>query len=187
MSDNSILDDYSVSSGKRLSTLTVSKSAPQVFVDVHGNSTESVQNIETSYVVPTVKPGIRFLYYIVELVVFMMFSGTVSELIYSEFLDLNHGMVEVLSYVNIFLYYFISEATLGSTIIKELFGYTVINDFAQKITPKEAALRSLSRYVPFEAFSCLGNPSWGWHDKWTKTYVVKKSEVKNIQLTLNKN
>lgn len=187
MSDESIIDDFSVSSGKRLSTLTISKSAPQVFVDAHGFRTESIKNINIPYVVPTAKPGIRFLYFIVDLIISSMLIGVISEGILNQLLNLNHGIREVAEYFQLFLYYFVFEATLGSSVAKEIFGYTVINDFGQKVTTKEAALRSVIRYVPFEFFSCLGDPSWGWHDKWTKTYVVKKSEVKNIQLLLNKN
>ncbi|MFN8417336.1 MAG: RDD family protein [Cytophagaceae bacterium] len=187
MSDESIIDDFSVSSGKRLSTLTISKSAPQVFVDAHGNATESIKDIKIPYVVPTVNAGMRFLYYIIELILFIFISGILSEVVFVELLGLNHLVSEMLSYTHLFLYYFVLESTLGSSIIKEVFGYTVINDFAQKISMQEAAIRAISRYVPFEAFSCLGSPSWGWHDKWAKTYVVKKSDVKNIQLALNKN
>jgi uncharacterized RDD family membrane protein YckC len=184
MSDDSIIDDFSVPSGKRLSTLTISKSASQVLVDVHGNPTKTIKNIKIPYVVPTVTPGIRFLYYLVELFVISNISIT---LIISSIYLLHPIFPLMLYFFGLFLYYFISEAIGSTTIVKAIFGYTVINDFGQKITLKEAALRSLSRYVPFETFSCLGSPSWGWHDKWTKTYVVKKSEVKNIQLALNKN
>lgn len=46
---------------------------------------------------------------------------------------------------------------------------------AEDLSPiswKDAAIRSLSRLVPIEPFSALGNAPW--HDKWSKTTVIKK-------------
>ncbi|MBD79952.1 MAG: hypothetical protein CL840_13650 [Crocinitomicaceae bacterium] len=48
-------------------------------------------------------------------------------------------------------------------------------------TTKSVILRTAARYIPFEAFSCLGQPSWGWHDQWTKTYVIKKSDLEKLK------
>lgn len=43
-------------------------------------------------------------------------------------------------------------------------------------------LRTISRYVPFEAFSCFGER--GWHDTWSKTYVVKRTERNELKKLL---
>lgn len=40
------------------------------------------------------------------------------------------------------------------------------------INARTALLRSLCRIVPFEPFSAFGNPSFPWHDTWTKSMVV---------------
>ena len=41
------------------------------------------------------------------------------------------------------------------------------------INARTALLRSLCRIVPFEPLSALGNPSYPWHDTWTKSMVVE--------------
>ncbi len=38
-------------------------------------------------------------------------------------------------------------------------------------------VRTFVRLIPFEIFSFLNSPSWGWHDKWSKTYVIQSSDV----------
>ncbi len=89
--------------------------------------------------------------------------------------------VTIISYIVgfgvMFLYYFISEATTQRTIGKFFTGTIVVNQSGEKPTSKQIAIRSVSRLVPFEAFSFFGE--MGWHDKWSETYVVKKKDLIN--------
>ena len=66
----------------------------------------------------------------------------------------------------------------GKSLGKLITGTRAVKEDGSPITAKDALLRGLSRMVPFEAFSALGSPSYPWHDKWAKTYVIdeKKSE-----------
>jgi len=67
--------------------------------------------------------------------------------------------------------------TGGKSIGKYITGTRAVNEDGTKISFKTALLRSLSRSVPFEAFSALAsNPPNPWHDRWTKTCVVDESE-----------
>jgi uncharacterized RDD family membrane protein YckC len=67
--------------------------------------------------------------------------------------------------------------TGGKTIAKFMNGTRAVNEDGTRITFKTALLRSLSRMVPFEAFSALGaNPPYPWHDRWTRTYVIDESQ-----------
>jgi len=72
--------------------------------------------------------------------------------------------------------YILYHASGGKRFIKTLgkvFTNTrAINDDGSRISPKTAFLRCFSRFVPFEAFSALGNPSYPWHDRWTHTMVI---------------
>lgn len=73
--------------------------------------------------------------------------------------------------LNYLLYYTICEkAFKGYTLGKLLTGSRAIRVDGGELTFKDAFLRSLSRLVPFEAFSGFGTP---WHDTWTKTTVIK--------------
>lgn len=74
-----------------------------------------------------------------------------------------------------FGYYCIFEVMFASTPGKMILGRIVIDEYALKPEPGTIVIRTLSRLVPFEAFSCLGER--GWHDRWSKTFVVDKQEA----------
>ena len=74
--------------------------------------------------------------------------------------------------VNYLIYYTICEkAFKGYTLGKLITGTRAIREDGNELTFKDALLRSLSRLVPFEAFSAFGG--YPWHDSWTKTKVIK--------------
>lgn len=73
-------------------------------------------------------------------------------------------------------YYTLMEGTTGTTIGKLLTGTLVVDEAGRRISFLQASLRSLSRVVPFEAFSVLfadDEDPRGWHDRWPKTRVVR--------------
>jgi uncharacterized RDD family membrane protein YckC len=75
------------------------------------------------------------------------------------------------------VYYTLMESTTGTTIGKLLTGTRVVDEAGRPITFGQALLRSLSRIVPFEAFSILladDDDPRGWHDRWPRTRVVLK-------------
>ncbi|MEM9990644.1 MAG: RDD family protein [Bacteroidota bacterium] len=72
-------------------------------------------------------------------------------------------------------YYILSEYFLeGKTAGKYLTRTKAIRLDGQKMDFGTTLLRSLVRLVPFEAFSFLGPRPTGWHDRWTKTVVIKE-------------
>lgn len=78
----------------------------------------------------------------------------------------------LLGYFNFLIYYtFCERAFKGYTLGKLITGTRAIRNDGQELTFKDAILRSLSRIVPFEIFSGLGDRPW--HDSWTRTSVVK--------------
>jgi len=93
------------------------------------------------------------------------------------------GLIFLLSYP---LYYMLAEYKFQQTLGKMLTKSIVINEFAEAPSLSTCLLRTLIRFVPFEGFSCLGSPSRGWHDRWTKTYVVHKDEVPKLKALLIK-
>ena len=75
-------------------------------------------------------------------------------------------------FFNYLIYYtFCEKAFRGYTLGKLITGTRAVRDDGQELSLKDALLRSLSRLVPFEAFSGFGDRPW--HDSWTKTTVVK--------------
>ena len=74
--------------------------------------------------------------------------------------------------VNYLIYYTFCEKVFnGVTLGKLITGTKAIRQDGLALTWKDAFMRSLSRLVPFEPFSALGN--WPWHDRWTNTMVIK--------------
>lgn len=70
------------------------------------------------------------------------------------------------------IYYVIIEGLTSKSIGKMITKTMVVDENGNKIRFEKALYRSLSRLVPFDAFSFLSTPSRGWHDSWTDTYVV---------------
>lgn len=58
----------------------------------------------------------------------------------------------------------------GRTIGKMITGTQAVTINGEQLTMQKAWLRALSRIVPFEPFSGLGDAPW--HDKWTQTTVI---------------
>jgi uncharacterized RDD family membrane protein YckC len=71
-------------------------------------------------------------------------------------------------------YYMFMESVFGCTIGKLVTGTRVVNKNGKTPDTYTIFLRSLSRLVPFEAFSFLGADARGWHDRWTDTWVINK-------------
>ena len=78
------------------------------------------------------------------------------------------------------LYYFIFEFAMQASPAKALLGRIVVDEYGNKPTAKQFFIRSISRVVPFEAFSCLS--PLGWHDNWSNTFVIRKKDLKELKL-----
>ncbi|WP_051349407.1 RDD family protein [Chryseobacterium gregarium] len=92
-----------------------------------------------------------------------------------------------------FFYFFGMEYFTGKTFAKFITATEVISIDGNKPTSKQIAVRTISRAVPFDQLSFLGNN--GWHDNWSDTRVINiknyeaerqaKSEIENIGMKEN--
>lgn len=89
------------------------------------------------------------------------------------------GAVTVLLYYNLFEIFF--SRTIGKFITKTI----VVNELGEKPTTNEILIRTICRIIPFEAFSFFGEPGKGWHDSFSKTYVVKKEVLDQRKQSYN--
>jgi uncharacterized RDD family membrane protein YckC len=80
----------------------------------------------------------------------------------------------IVFYALFVLYYYTTEFYLGRSIGKFITRTTVQTENGEPLTSRNAFIRSISRLVPFEAFSILMSSDM-WHDKWSGTRVVKSS------------
>ena len=137
--------------------------------------------------------GVRFGYFLIDVVFYYIFTIIVGVIIGLVLVATNNvellrpgtafnTFLNLLGYPLYFIYYGMFEGTMGTSLGKLICGYTVINDRAEKVGFGPAMLRTLCRFIPFEAFSCLAER--GWHDTLSKTYVVKKSEKIELQKLL---
>lgn len=74
------------------------------------------------------------------------------------------------------IYYVFYEAIFQASPAKFLTETRVIDEDGNPINLKTSITRTVSRFVPFEAFSFVFSHT-GWHDKWSKTTVVEESRT----------
>lgn len=84
----------------------------------------------------------------------------------------NDNLYTFLSIISPFLYYFSFESLWQRTPAKLITKTIVVDQSGEVPTTKQIFLRTLSRFVPFEAFSFFGKYPVGWHDKWSGTRVI---------------
>ncbi|AXG74086.1 RDD family protein [Flavobacterium arcticum] len=73
-------------------------------------------------------------------------------------------------------YYIIIEVSTQRTIGKYITGTKVVCYDGTKPDARTIALRTVCRFIPFDAFSYFAANPRGWHDSLSKTYVVDVKE-----------
>jgi uncharacterized RDD family membrane protein YckC len=86
--------------------------------------------------------------------------------------ELNPVVDFLISYVIIVIYFMIMESLTGRSIGKYATNTKVLMADGSEPEPYAIFIRSISRLIPFEAFSFLGDIPKGWHDTISKTVVV---------------
>ena len=121
--------------------------------------------------------GKRFTNYIIDQILAILFMIAVFIIFIAAGLydiEKEQPLVDQLFALLVFLsYYTFTEGFLnGKTVGKYITKTRAVNQDGSRPEFKAAFLRSLSRLVPFEPFSFLGDAKTGWHDRWTKTLVI---------------
>ena len=129
-----------------------------------------------------VSPKRRFVHYFIDrLVIFVIRVALFASLILFFGIDkatLTNSVFHLaIGFVVLVWYYFVMELLWGRTLGKFLTGTFVVDIDGQTPRFKVLMIRTLSRLIPFEAFSCLSE-SRGWHDRFSATYVVRKNPDK---------
>ncbi|WP_157446822.1 hypothetical protein [Cytophaga aurantiaca] len=131
---------------------------------------------ETNTAAPAI-PKARFINWIIDFALISFFtlshfSNFQRDLILLDFFTQRES-IQILFFLNTFLYYFVLESLFLQTI-----GKLHNNSFVEYDGNRFTAIltRTLCRFIPFEAFTCFNNK--GWHDLISKTRVVLlKKEV----------
>lgn len=112
-------------------------------------------------------------------VFYLVLEFMVTDAIFDWINAIPSGFSTLLTYSVYFLYFMILETLVGKTIGKLITKTSVVLENGEKPTKSAVAIRTISRFVPFDAFTYLGTPSRGWHDRWSKTYVVKDEVLRD--------
>ena len=169
---------------KSLEDIYLTKSVSHLEKGVDGITKQVTRNFKQKLNVKTISSGLRFVHLIVD--IFIINSVVLLlQLIpnYNEYSTTLFGFIILFFYPSLYVFF---EYKFQQTPGKMITNYIVINEYAEKPDLRTCILRSLIRFVPFEALSCLGSPSRGWHDRWTKTYVISKTELPKLQAILEK-
>ena len=139
---------------------------------------------ETNLSISGATLSIRFGHYVIDILAFYVVLIVLALVL--ETLGLyEEQLFTLISYPAFFLYYTLFEGLYGVTAGKIVFGSVVVNDYGNKIDLSSAALRTIIRFIPFEAFSMFGAKHQGWHDRWSKTYVIRTKDLPTLQAQLN--
>lgn len=134
-----------------------------------------LKDFNETIIPPSVDKGTRFANYIIDLILAMIFLFFVVGAT-SVTLGGGEATLQVSSYIIIPMYYVLTEGLLGGRSIGKLITGTVaIRTDGAPLSWGNIFGRAFSRLIPFEPISALfGEP---WHDKWTNTTVVKRSQL----------
>ena len=127
--------------------------------------------------------GKRFANYILDSIFFLIISYIVGVILGIMFLLLSPESFYIFEEGNILfnylfgfilsmMYYTTLEALTGRTIAKYITRTKVVKENGEKPDFRTIVIRSLCRFIPFEAFSFLGSESYGWHDSISHTIVI---------------
>ena len=133
-----------------------------------------LKNPETkdiTIVVYTVKTEKRFLQLLIDII-----PISVITFILSFFFD--NKYLYVFSY---FFYFLICEGIFHTSLGKKVMGHRIIVEDFIGIDMYIILVRTFCRMIPFDALTCMGDYSYGLHDKLSNTYVVSESEYKRIE------
>ncbi|MBP6730871.1 MAG: RDD family protein [Chitinophagales bacterium] len=158
--------------------------------DEYGNLVRGTEDVEVYRSVKVVSTGIKFVHFMVDMICFQVvlyLVGYLFELLqnftkFSASVNLTIGLVAAI--FTLFLYpalYTLCEYKWQRTPAKFLTKAVVIDEYGNRPDLRTIILRSFIRWVPFDAISCLGEPSSGWHDRWSKTWVVPEEEYVELK------
>ena len=164
------------------------------YKDAFGNRHREQEEYTAKRPVRSIAPGPRFAHYMADWIVLygigtVIFLGTnlLVDIIvhYSPLLAQMMLICMTFSLLLFFpLFYVVCEYAWQKTPGKFLTKSVVIDEYGNKPSLRTIILRTLIRWMPLNTYSYLGdkyNHSHGWHDEWSKTWVVTEEELTEIR------
>ncbi|HVM89028.1 MAG TPA: RDD family protein [Puia sp.] len=119
--------------------------------------------------------GQRFVNYLIDLIVFYAIMFVMGMLLGIAGLGHSMGIIYLVVFAVLIIYYTLLEGSKGQTIGKMVTKTKAVTLEGATLSYKNAFLRTLCRFVPFEFVSAFSGGQM-WHDRWTDTMVI---QVKN--------
>ncbi len=127
--------------------------------------------------------GKRFANFILDSVFYYIFSFIIGLLIgivivayFPSSIGIFNEDSEIINYLTgfvvMFIYYSVSETLTGRTLGKLITKTKVVNEIGLCPDFGNILLRTICRFIPFDALSFFSDDKLGWHDKLSKTKVV---------------
>lgn len=116
----------------------------------------------------------RFINYMIDILIIAGISiGVIALLFNADLEDDTGGSYFTLVFYGIFfMYYIIMEYNFGKTVGKFITKTKVVSTDSERLSIGQCIGRAASRFIPFDAMSCLFNEPTCWHDTLPKTMVV---------------
>ncbi len=158
--------------------------------DGNGRLVKDRVKVRVPRTVRTVKTGPRIGHFVIDLVciqgVGVIVQVVTTLLFYQAEHDRWTATLELLTGLFILLLvpglYVLTEYNWQRTPGKFITKTRVIDEFGNPPDLSAILLRTVIRIIPFEGFSCIGDPySRGWHDRWSDTFVVPDSELAELK------
>lgn len=138
---------------------------------------------EKELIQKTVSAGTRFANRILDMlfifsiqILFYIILGVLVALGYPSvtliFEDENTFFIYMISFLISFIYYTVLESLTGRSMAKLITRTKVVAENGERASFDAIVLRSICRFIPFDAFSFLGDDARGWHDTLSKTRVI---------------
>lgn len=152
--------------------------------DIELKQKQTSKVFENEIVLKTASQGKRFANHLIDSIFLLVFSillgaglGIILALVSPSslsFFDQDNKLIDyAFGFIVGMTYYTIMEASTGRSIAKYITKTKVVNEKGEKPNLGTAFVRSICRFIPFDAFSFLGSENSGWHDKFSDTRVVE--------------
>ncbi len=121
----------------------------------------------------------RIAFYIIFFALSMLVAMIIGPDILNSMANINRFQDYLLTALFMFVYYLLSESLMrGRTIGKLITKTRVVDEYGRVPDFSVTLKRTACRFVPFDAFSFLGDN--GWHDDWSGTKVIEVSKKRFV-------
>lgn len=124
--------------------------------------------------------GLRLVNFIIDISAFRILGYVLEELEFINTIPFS-GLIFLFLFP---IYYVLGEFYFQQTVGKFFTKSIVVDEHGDKPDFQTILVRTVIRFIPFEPFSFFAN-NRGWHDKWTKTYVIRKDDLERTKELMN--